>query len=465
MLIGVGTELAITAAVVYLVAHACYKAALFMIAGSLEHATGTRDIRKLSGLLRAMPVTAISGMLAALSMAGAPPLFGFIGKELLLKAKLDLEFLGVVLVLVASLANVFLIAMALVVAVWPFFGRRKPVAESAREAPLLMLLGPMVLAVTGLFVGLIPGTFDGALGSAMATAIGGRTIVMELKLWHGLSPVALTALGISVGTLTVGFVLFLRLRDWLAHIADAVGRIGRRGPARLYDLVFAGVLRSAERVTRRTQTGSLHQYVRVVLLTLIVTCLYPLTRVFPLVHELYSIWHWHEILLVLLTLVGAIAAVMSRSGLSAIVLLGITGLLIAVLFALFSAPDLAVTQVMVEALTVILLVLIFHRLRGFTALRTRLARLRDALVAAAAGAIMAGLVLATSALHLPPTVSEQLARIAQPEAYGRNVVNVILVDFRALDTLGEITVVAVAGLAVYALIKLERRRNAARDAS
>jgi len=465
MLIGVGTELAIKAAVVYLVAHACYKAALFMIAGSLEHATGTRDIRQLSGLFRTMPVTAISGILAALSMAGAPPLFGFLGKELLLKAKLDLEYLGVVLILAASLANVFLIAMALVVVVWPFFGRRSPAAHSAHEAPLLMLLGPLLLAVAGLFVGLIPGTFDSALGSAMATAIGGRPIAMELKLWHGVSPVALTALGISVVTLIIGFVLFLRLRDWLAHIAVAVARIGRRGPARIYELIFAGVLASADGVTRLTQTGSLRQYVRVVLLALVVTCLYPLIRSFPVLDRLSSSWQWHEVLLVLLTFVGAVAASFSRSRLSAVALLGITGLLIAVLFALFSAPDLAITQIMVEALTVILLVLVLYRLPEFTPLRTRLARLGDALVAATAGAIMAGLVLATAGLHLPPVVSEQLARMSKPEAYGRNVVNVILVDFRALDTLGEITVVAVAGLGVYALIKLRRRRRAEGDAS
>lgn len=460
MLIGVGTDLAIKAAVVYLVAHACYKAALFMIAGSLEHATGTRDVRQLGGLFRVMPITAGSGILAALSMAGAPPLFGFIGKELLLKAKLDLEYLGVVLILVASIANVFLIAMALVVAVWPFFGRRSPAAQSAHEAPLLMLVGPLLLALTGLFVGLIPGTFDNALGSAMATAIRGRFTVMELKLWHGVSPVALTALGISAVTLALGFALFLRLRDWLAHIAVAVARIGRRGPARIYDLLFAGVLALAERVTRLTQTGSLRQYVRVVLLALVVTCLYPLSRCFTAIDQLSSSGHWHEILLVVLALVGAVAAVYSRSRLSAIALLGITGLLIAVLFALFSAPDLAITQIMIEALTVVLLVLIFYRLPEFTVLTTRLARLGDALVAAAAGAIMAGLVLATAALHLPPTVSEHLARISKPEAYGRNIVNVILVDFRALDTLGEITVVAVAGMGVYALIKFKRRRRA-----
>jgi multicomponent Na+:H+ antiporter subunit A len=461
MLIGVGTDLAIKAVVVYLVAHACYKAALFMIAGSLEHATGTRDIRQLSGLFRVMPVTAISGMLAALSMAGAPPLFGFIGKELLLKAKLDLENLGIVLVFVASIANVFLIAMALVVAVWPFFGRRNPASQSAREAPLLMLLGPLLLAVTGLFIGLIPGVFDRSLGSAMATAIGGRPIAMELKLWHGLSPIALMALGISVVTLTVGFALFLRLRDWLTHLSSAVARIGRRGPARIYDVLFSGLLTLAEWITRQTQTGSLRQYVRVVLLALVITCLYPLVRCFPALEALAADWHWREILLVLMTLVGAVAAVFSRSRMSAIALLGITGLLIAVLFALFSAPDLAVTQIMVEALTVILLVLIFYRMPMFARRRTQWIRLGDALVAVCAGAMMTGLVLATAALHLPPTVSEQLARMSKPDAYGRNVVNVILVDFRALDTLGEITVVAVAGLGVYALIKLRLRRGSA----
>ena len=461
MLIGVGTDLAIKAAVVFLVAHACYKAALFMIAGSLEHATGTRDVRQLGGLFRAMPVTAASGLLAALSMAGAPPLFGFIGKELLLKAKLDLESVGVVLILVASLANVFLIAMALVVAAWPFFGRRRAAAQQAHEVPFLTRVGPLLLAVTGLFVGLIPGTFDRVLGSAMATAIGGRPITMELKLWHGMNPAALTALGISIVTLTVGFALFSRLRGWLAHIAVLVTRVGRRGPATVYDWTFAGVLRFAEWFTRRTQTGSLRQYVRVILIALIATSLYPLSRSVPAMDKLVSSWHWHEASLALLALVGAGAAVLTRSRLSAIALLGITGLLIAVLFALFSAPDLAITQILVEALTVVLLVLIFYRLPKLTEFRTRLARQGDALVALAAGAVMAGFVFATAALRLPPTVSAELSRMSKPQAYGRNIVNVILVDFRALDTLGELTVVAVAGLGVYALVKLSRRRRIA----
>jgi len=410
-------------------------------------------------LWRVMPITAVCGMLAALSMAGAPPLFGFIGKELLLKAKLNLDYLGVVLIIVASLANILLIAMALVVAVWPFFGRRVSAAESAHEAPVSMLVGPLVLAVMGLFVGLLPGTFDSALGSAMATAVGGRVIMMDLKLWHGLSPSALTALGISVVSLGLGFLLFVRLRDWLMHIVVVVARLGRRGPARAYEVVFAGLLAFSENVTRMTQTGSLRRYVRVILLTLIVTVSYPLARCLTPADALSTDWFWHEILLVLLTLVGAIAAVSSRSAMSGIALLGITGFMIAILFALFSAPDLAITQIMVEALTVILLVLVFHRLPGFSLFRDRYERAIDATVAVLAGAIMAWLILATATVHLPTTVSDQLSRMAKPDAYGRNVVNVILVDFRALDTLGEITVVAVAGLGVYALMKLARKRK------
>jgi multicomponent Na+:H+ antiporter subunit A len=462
MLIGVGTDLAIKAAVVYLTAHACYKAALFMIAGSLEHATGTRDVRELGGLARTMPWTMASGLIAALSMAGAPPLFGFIGKELLLKAKLDLESLGVVLILVASIANIFLIAMALVVAVWPFFGRSKPHAEHAHEAPWTMRIGPLLLAAVGLLIGLVPGAFDRVLGTAMATAIGGRPIPMELKLWYGVSPVALTALSISAVTLTAGFFLFLKLRHLLAPIGTTVSRLGRVGPARGYDLALAALLAVAGFVTRHTQTGSLRQYVRLALLTLVIIAVFPLGRSLRLDALPAGSWDWHVLVLLALTLVGAGGAIVLRPYVSAIALLGITGLLIATLFALLSAPDLAITQIMVEALTVILLVLVFRRLpAAVPAMPSE--RLFDAVVALAAGGIMTAFVLASTTLDLPADVSAQLAAMSKPEAYGRNVVNVILVDFRAMDTLGEIAVVTTAAFGVLALLTRSRHSDSSTE--
>ena len=154
MLIGVGTEMAIKTAVVYLVAHAMYKAALLMVAGNVDHETGTRDTSLLGGLRRVMPWTAAAGLLAALSKAGAPPLFGFIGKELLYKTKLDLETVGAWLVVAAVLANVALVASALMVSVWPFLGKRGETPRKPHEAPLSMLLPIWALVAANVYFGI-----------------------------------------------------------------------------------------------------------------------------------------------------------------------------------------------------------------------------------------------------------------------------------------------------------------------
>ncbi len=456
MLIGIGTDLAIKAAVVYLTAHACYKAALFMIAGSIEYITGTRDIQELGGLSGAMPISTLSGILAAMSMAGAPPLFGFIGKELLLKAKLNLNTLGIALICTAVVANIFLIAMALAVAAWPFFSQRKQSSRNAREVHPPMLIGPFVLAVAGLFVGMIPDVFDRTLGSAMASSIGGRTILMDLELWHGFSPVALTALGISFVTLGCGFALFLHLRYWLGVINRIVGVACVYGPARVYEIIYTGILTCAGKVTHITQSKKLSQDLRTILVFFIAISAYPLIRTGLPDLDVSNDMPFTEVVIGLVLLAGAVAAVHSRSRLSAIALLGVSGVLIAVLFGQFSAADLAITQIMVEALTVVLLVLAFYRLPKFAAFRERSVRWLDAIIALAAGAVMATMLYQSSLVRLPASVSEKMASLARPEAYGRNVVNVILVDFRALDTLGELTVVASAGLGVFALIRMGR---------
>ena len=462
MLIGIGTELAIKAAVVYLVAHASYKAALFMIAGSLEHATGTRDVQELGGLARHLPLTAVAGVLAALSMAGAPPLFGFIGKELLLKAKLDLPEVGPVLILVAVATNILLIAMALVVAVWPFFRRHDGAWPLVHHPSWSMVAGPLVLAVAGLFVGLVPGVFDTYLGSAMASAIAAQSIEMKLQLWHGMSRTALTALGISAVTLLLGIGLFIRMRVHIDRFVAAVAALGRRGPAAGYEATLQGLYRFAAWQDDRLQTGRLQQYVGIGLATLFVLLLYP-------VGMIAADWGpvggprviWYEFLLVVITAAGMVGALRSTSRLAAIAMLGVTGLMIAVLFGNFSAPDLAMTQIMVETLTVILLVFIFYRLPAITLRRRGWLKAVHAGLALFGGLLMAVLVVVAGTARAPARVSAFFSRAAVEEAYGRNVVNVILVDFRGLDTLGEIVVVATAGLGVYALLRMRRRRPGA----
>jgi len=461
MLLGPGTDECIRAAVILLVAHAMYKAALFMVAGNIDHETGTRDVHALGGLRRWMPLTAAAGVLAALSNAGAPPMFGFLGKELLYTAKLDLARLGHDLVFVAVLANIFLTAVALVVAVWPFFGPRKKTPKEPHEAPWTMLAGPLLLAVASLFVGLASGPFALSLGQEMASVIAGRDVPLELKLWHGLNPEALTVLGLSAVTLGLGFALFLRLRTWLAPLAALHRRAEATwGPPAIYERALSGLSLAAKGTTALLQTGYLRRYLAIVVLGAAAFVLPSLVRGLPAGARDPGVPPTAvDIALGVLILGGAVSAALSRSRLAALAALGATGLGMSLLFALHSAPDLAITQFLVEALSVILLVLVFWKLPPYRGIRSTPRRLGDLALALAGGAVMALLVLIASRDRVEPVVGRWYSDASVPEAKGRNVVNVILVDFRALDTLGEITVVAVAGVGVVALLRgLARRR-------
>lgn len=460
MLLGAGTDLAVKAAVVYLVAHALYKAALFMAAGNVDHETGTRDVTRLGGLFTVMPVTAVAALIAAFSQAGAPPMFGFVGKELLYKAKLDLETLGRALILAAFVANVFLIAAALVVSTWPFFWKRHETPKKPHEAPWTMLIGPVALSGLGLFVGLLPGMFDKTLGSATASAIIGDSVEMKLKLWHGINPEAVTVLILSGVTLLAGLGLYIKLGAWLHRARLAATRIGRWGPTSVYPYLLPGLYRAAGVLTRHIQTGRLPSYLRVVVLVTMGIVAYPLIRSFaPNLDDNALRVHPHELLISILIAGGAVLALFLRNRLAAVASLGVTGFGIAVIFATFGAPDLALTQIMVEALTIILFVFVFYHLPETERPKTAAQRTVDGVVAIGAGTMMTLLVLVASSIHLDPTLSRYYAENSMPLAYGRNIVNVILVDFRALDTMGEITVVAVAGLGVYGLLRLRSNRT------
>jgi multicomponent Na+:H+ antiporter subunit A len=449
-MLGCGTQLAMQAAIVYLFAHALYKGALFLMAGALDHETGTREVTRLSGLGKVMPVTAVAGVLAALSMAGIPPLFGFIAKEIYYESQLAAPA-AYLLIGTGVVASMMFVAVAVAVGIRPFVGKAGETPKKPHEAPLALWLGIVLLAGLGLLFGLLPELVENRLLlPAVAAAFPGEVPPFHLELWHGWTPtvyLSLLTLAGGLGLYTaLGAIRSLAARwEWLFSF----------GPARGYEWLLSGVMKLAEFQTRLLQSGYLRSYLITIL-------------VFVAGLTGFSLWflgwpealpdvtdaRFYEIGLSVLVVVGALAVVLSRSRFAAVAALGVVGYGVALIFMLFSAPDLAMTQFLIESLTVILFVLVFYHLPGFRDISSRPIYFRDALISIVAGLLMTGLVLATARWEHAPLVSQYYVEHSQPDGHGRNIVNVILVDFRALDTLGEISVLALAGVGVYALLKL-----------
>lgn len=462
LLLGLGTEPAIKAAVVFLFAHALYKASLFMVAGNVDTATGTRDVAQLGGLFGAMRWTAVAAFFAALSKAGAPPLFGFLGKELLYKAKLDSDPLSSTLLVLAFFTNIVLVAMALVVAIRPFWGRRTEHTADVRRLPVTMIIGPLVLAVLGIFIGIVPSVFDTGIGSATATAIAGYPVEMKLKLWHGLNPEALAVVGLSALTLGLGFLLFLGLHGRVHLTAGLARRAGRYGPRWLFDAMLEGAARTGRRAVKLLLTLGLRGAVTALAVMWVLVAI-PVLRVGLPALEPETPWRLEEIALVVLIVGGGILVLVHRSPYVALASVGTSGLGLALLFAVFGAPDLAMTQIMVEVLSLIVLLLVFRRVPALVAGRSRLGHTGRAAVALGIGVVMAAVSFRAAGTGAPADTARFYLEQSYPAALGRNVVNTILVDFRALDTLGEIVVVALAGLGVVILVG--RRRATRRSRS
>ncbi len=451
LLLGLDTVLSVKAATLFLLAHALYKGALFLVAGVVDHETGTRDVTRLGNLARAMPVTALAAGLAALSMAGLPPLLGFINKELLYEAKLQAPRAAVWVTGAGVLANVCLVAVAGTVGLAPFLRRQADLPKKPHEAPPAMLLGPAVLAAMSLLCGLFPETVANSLLSAAVSAVRAQPTVVELKLWHGINPV----FALSVLTLAAGAGLFAA-RDVLRRAGALGDAVGRFGPQRWYQGLLAGLNGLARAQTRLLQHGYLRLYLMTVILTTVGLVGSALLLGGGEVRPMGGLGdvRFHEWVIAALILLGALMAVTTSSRLAAAAALSVIGYGVALIYMLFSAPDLAMTQFAVETLTVILFVLVVYRLPRFAALSGRGTRVRDALVALLAGGLMTALVLIATSVPREPHLAAFFAQYSWPLAKGRNVVNVILVDFRALDTLGEITVLGVAAIGVYALLRL-----------
>ncbi|MGO4440507.1 putative monovalent cation/H+ antiporter subunit A [Rhizobium sp. RAF56] len=452
MLTGFGTPLAVEAAVLYLVAHALFKGALFMVAGIIDHETGTRDITRLGGLRAAMPTTFAVALFAAASMGGLPPFFGFLAKEEVYAALLGGGAAALAFTLAAVVANALMFAIGFAIALKPFLGRTVETPRHPHEAPPLLICGPALLAVLGLVAAIFSGLTHHYISSPMATAVSGAVAQISI------SPVPHIGLPLALSLLTIlaGILIYRVLGGVRRLVADLLGWFGP-GPDRGFDAALRGLVRLAHSVTLRLQPGRLEIYITVTFICLAAILLVPpvLYGELPAMPSFLPALQWHEAAVFLIALAGLIAVLVAEDRLTAIVSLGIQGFAVAMIFLLFGAPDLAFTQFMVETLSVVILALVMTRLRlSPTDRRPRGQRLFDATVAIACGIGFSGLLMKATEAPFDDRLSQFFSRYSKLIAHGENVVNVILVDFRGTDTLGEIAVVAVTGLSILALIRL-----------
>ncbi|WP_371156772.1 putative monovalent cation/H+ antiporter subunit A [Jannaschia sp. 2305UL9-9] len=444
MFIGIGTHEAIKAAMTFLLVHSFYKAALFLMIGVVDHGTGTRDATVLRGLVRAMPFTAVAAALAALSMAGVPPLFGFIGKEFMYKAALDAQPAMLWVTVCTFAASALMFVAAGIVAWRPFTGKLADTPVTPHEGPMPMLLGPLLLAVLGLALGLFPDLAEGLVRPA-AAAVAGEAVKVDLYLWGGVN----AALILSLATFAAGFALYLghiRLRAWLS------GWKSRFDPG--WDRLLDGVAAGARWQTRLIQTGQLRRYIFITFLTLAIVLAWSVWRagLTPALDLGYDIRIKHWSVLIFIT-AGATIVAFTNSRMTAVAALGVVGVGVALIFIMFGAPDVAITQLLVEVLQVVLVAVAMLKLPHLNHEYVKTLRVWDLLLALVLGGLVTIILLAVMATPFDLRLTEFFESASVPVAYGRNIVNVILVDFRALDTFGEVAVVVIAALGAFALLR------------
>ncbi len=455
-LFGVGSPLAVKTGIAFLLAHGMYKGSLFFVAGGIDDAAGTRDVHLLSGLRTKMPRTALAAVFAGISMIGLPPTIGFITKELVYETSLGLASYASLITGIIFLAFAAITAAALWVFLRPWIGKLSPAADHAHENSIKLWGPPVFLGVFGILSAIFPAVVGKYLVEPAVGAVLAKSYAVKLALWYGFTPM----LWLSFFTILLGGLIFALSGRFQPVLIRWLGKLSPVGPENLYQLGLVGLKRFAAWQTRVIQNG----YLRIYLLVVILSTVGLISAMF--VRETTAIpWpelgllRIYDIVLVLVILAAVIAVVRASSRLATIAILGLIGYSIALIYLLYGAPDLAMVQFAIETLTVILFVLVIYRLPKFTRITSRPSRMQDVLVALITGALMSVLVLVVAAQTSMNQVTQYYVENSLPLGRGRNIVNVILVDFRGLDTLGEISVLALAAIGVYALVKFRKPRE------
>ncbi|MDD5389087.1 MAG: monovalent cation/H+ antiporter subunit A [Gallionellaceae bacterium] len=465
LLFGIGTPLAAVAGVFHIINHAIFKASLFMAAGIIDHETGTRDMRRINGLWQFMPYTATLAMVAAAAMAGVPLVNGFLSKEMFFAEAVGMATqmrLGWLLPVAVTVAGIFAVAYSLRFVHDVFFnGQPIDLPRTPHEPPRWMKVPVEVLVLLCLLVGIFPAqTVEPILAVAAASVLQGPLPRHDLAIWHGFSP----ALWMSVIALVGGVLLYGARRPLYAWHA----RYEEYLDARLvYDALLRALLAFARGVTRLFDAGSLQRMLFLFLsFALLLGWIGWRGGAAALTGPRALLPVDGVSLLAACALIAASIAVVAlhRRRFTALVLIGVVGLVVSLIFVKFSAPDLALTQLSVEVVTVVLLLLALYFLPQHTPAESHpMRRSRDAVLSLLVGGGVGA--LAWAVLTRPYTsMGDYFLANSVSGGGGGNVVNVILVDFRGFDTLGEITVLALAGLAIYAMLEKLRLDGPLNDA-
>jgi multicomponent Na+:H+ antiporter subunit A len=458
LLLGIGTRESIMAAMLFLFIHAFYKATLFMVAGLIEKKTGTRELNELGGLIKFMPVTFVIALLSLLSMAGLPPLLGFLGKELIYEAKVQSPGIASLVLILGVTSNIFMVAVSLLFARKVFLGKPKPMMKIPNEKGYAFLIGPGILALLSLILGLSPANLGDAVIRPAITAVSMENVEVKLKLWHGFNQIFY----LSLFTIFAGIGLYLLMLK-RKNLLTAWRNINSIIFYVKFEKVFTWVIEKFVVVATMKTKAVQHGYHRYYILTIFVftsillwvQLLYTPSMVFNMQFTLKPFYI--SGLAVVIILVSIASAVLS-SRIVTIIAMGVAGYGIALIFLYYSAIDLAITQILVETLTVVMFMAILQRLPQFAVLSPKRTRFRDLFIALGFGSVMTILSLKAVNINLNRPISDFFLENSYTRAFGENVVNVILVDFRALDTMGEVTVLTLAAVGVYLLLLPEKEK-------
>ena len=451
LLLGMDTELAAVAALFHIMNHAVFKASLFMAAGIIDHESGTRDMRKLNGLWRFMPYTATLAMVASASMAGVPLFNGFLSKEMFFAESLhqvSLGFLSWMIPVLATLAGIFAVAYSMRFVHDVFFnGDPIDLPKTPHEPPRYMKIPIEILVALCLLVGIFPSYMIGSLLNSAALAVLMSDIpYYSLSIWHGFN----LPLMMSVVAIVGGLIVY----NYRGQLYRFQGQFRERDAKLVFEGCMQWIINHASRIHESISNGSLQRYVAwLLVMTIVVTAVPLIDFHVAMVHEPNQAVTGVELTAGIILCLGAVATmIFHRKRMIALISLSVVGLIVSVAFARFSAPDLALTQLAVEVVTVILLMLALFFLPQKTPAESSPSRVvRDIGIAAAIGGVVATINYAFITQPLD-SISEFFLANSKTGGGGTNAVNVILVDFRGLDTLGEILVLGIAAFGIFKLL-------------